>query len=166
MRYVALTSHKFSLFLVEVIQAEIEVATLLENNIPLAFTDKLNKVFPIVFPDSNIAKEYRMAKTKTTYILNKSFALYFLQETVGVMKNEYYSLSTDESFNSDLEKMNPLSVRLFDVNTKKVETRFLNLCCTLFNPQGLQKQYFLKLCPLKITSKYLGKTVLAFHWIM
>ena len=89
-----------------------------------------------------------MAKTKTTCILNKSFAPYFLQETVGVMKNEYYSLSTDESNDSDLEKMNPLSVRLFDVNTKKVKTRFLNLCCTLFNPHGLQKQYFLKLCPL------------------
>ena len=141
----------------EVIEAEIEVATLLENNILLAFTDKLNKVFPIVFPDSNLAKEYGMAKTKTTCILNKCFASYLLQEAVGVMKSEYYSLSTDESNDSDLEKMNPLSVRLFDVYTKKVETRFLNLCCILVNPQGLQKQYFLKLSPLLLPRSTLGK---------
>ena len=121
----------FSLFLVQVIQAEIKVATLLaENNFPFAFADKLNKIFSIIFPDSNIAKEHRMAKTKTTCILNKSLAPYFLQETVSIMKNEHYSLSADGSNDSDLEQMNPLTVRLFDVNTKKVETRFLNLCCT------------------------------------
>ena len=56
----------FSLLLVQVIQSEIKVSTLLaENIIPLEFTDKLNKIFPITLPDSNIAKEYRMAKTKT-----------------------------------------------------------------------------------------------------
>ena len=75
----------FSLFLVQMIQAEIKVATLLaENNIPSAFADKLNKIFP------NIAKEYRTTETKKkTCILNKSLAPYFLQETVGAMKNEY-----------------------------------------------------------------------------
>ena len=51
-------SHMFSLFLVQVIQAGIKVAIfLVENNIPLVFADKLNKIIPIFFPDSNIAKE-------------------------------------------------------------------------------------------------------------
>ena len=115
----------FSLFLVQEIQAEIKVATLLaENNFPFAFADKLNKIFSIIFPDSNIAKEHRMAKTKTTCILNKSLAPYFLQETVSIMKNEHYSLSADGSNDSDLEQMNPLNVRLFDVNTKKLRHAF------------------------------------------
>ena len=84
----------FSLFLVQVIQAEVKVATLLaENNILLVFADKLNMIFPIIFPESNIAKECGMAKTKTRCILNKSLAPYILQETVGVMKSEYYSLT-------------------------------------------------------------------------
>ena len=57
----------FSLFLVQVIQAEIKAATLLaENKIP----------FPTIFPDSNIAKEYRTAETKTACILNKSLVIY------------------------------------------------------------------------------------------
>ena len=116
----------FSLFLVQVIiQAEIKVVTLLaENNIPLAFADKLNKIFHIIFPDSNIAKEFKMAKTITKCILNKSFAAYFLQETISVMKNEYYSLSTDGLNDPNLEKMIPLTVRLFDVNTKKLGRSF------------------------------------------
>ena len=116
----------FSLFLVQVIiQAEIKVVTLLaENNIPLAFADKLNKIFHIIFPDSNIAKESRMAKAITNCILNKSFAAYFLQETISVMKNEYYSLSTDGLNDPNLEKMIPLTVRLFDVNTKKLGRSF------------------------------------------
>lgn len=67
-----------------------------------------------------------MAKTKATCILNKRLAphflfiyFFFLQETVGIMANEYYSLSMDMSNDSYLEKINPLTVRLFDANTKK-----------------------------------------------
>ena len=32
---------------------------LAENNIPLAFADKLNTLLPNIFPDSKIAKEYK-----------------------------------------------------------------------------------------------------------
>ena len=60
------------------------------------------------------------------------------------MKNEYYSLSTDESNDSDLEKMNPLTVQLFDVNTKKVETHFLNICCTTGQSSGTAETIFSK----------------------
>ena len=140
----------FSLFLVQVIiQSEIKVVTLLaENNIPLAFADKLNKIFHIIFPDSNIAKESRMAKAITKCILNKSLAAYFLQETISIMKNEYYSLSTDGLNDPNLEKMIPLTVRLFDVNTEKLGHSFSTSAAPLVNPQGLQKQYFLKLSEL------------------
>ena len=37
---------------------------LAENNIPLAFVDKLNAILLNIFPDSKIAKEYKMVKTK------------------------------------------------------------------------------------------------------
>ena len=46
-----------------------------------------------------------MVITITKCILNKRLAPYFLQETISVMKNEYYSLSTDGLKDSDLEKM-------------------------------------------------------------
>ena len=61
---------------------------LAENNIPLVFADKLNTLLPIIFPDSKIAKEYKMGKTKASCILNESLAPHFLQETVHIMKNQ------------------------------------------------------------------------------
>ena len=103
---------------------------LAENNILLAFADKLNAILPSIFPDSKIAKEYKMGKTKASCILNESLAPYFRQQTVVIMKTDFCSLSTDDSNDSGLEKMNPLTVRLFDINTNMVGTRFLDMCCT------------------------------------
>ena len=103
---------------------------LAENNIPLAFADKLNEILPCIFPDSKIAKEYKMGKTKASCILNESLALHFLQQTVGIMKTDFYSLSTDGSKDTGLDKINPLTVCLFNINTSIVYSRFLDMYCT------------------------------------
>ena len=65
---------------------------LAENNIPLAFTDKLNTLLPNIFPDSKITKECKTGKTKASCMLNESLAPHFLQETVQIMNNDFYSL--------------------------------------------------------------------------
>ena len=83
---------------------------LAENNIPLAFADKSNAILPSIFPDSEIAKEYKMGKTKASCILNESLASHFLQQMVDIMKTDFYSLSTDGSNDTGLEKMNPLTL--------------------------------------------------------
>ena len=103
---------------------------LTENNIPLAFADKLNTLLPNIFPDSKIAKEYKMGKTKASCILNESLAPHFLQETVQIMKNYFYSLSTDGPNDIGLGKITPLRVRLYDSSKSRVDTRFLDMCCT------------------------------------
>ena len=60
---------------------------LTENNIPLAFADKLNTLLPYIFPDSKIAKKYKeMGKTKASSIHNESLASHFPQETVQIIK--------------------------------------------------------------------------------
>ena len=97
---------------------------LVENNIPVAFADKLNVILPSIFPDSKIAK------TKASCIINESLAPHFLQQTIDIMKTDFYSLSTDGSNNTGLEKMNPLTVCLVDININMVDTQFLNMCCT------------------------------------
>lgn len=113
------------------IRAEVKVATLMaENNIPLAFSNHLNQLFPKIFPDSKIAKHYSSAATKTTCMINGAIAPHFLKETVNAMKKEPFSLLTDGSNDSGLQKMNPLTVRIFDVNSSKVESRFLDMCAT------------------------------------
>ncbi|CAB4004780.1 Hypothetical predicted protein [Paramuricea clavata] len=106
------SSHKF------VTTAEIKVATLLvENNIPLAFADKLSPMFKEIFPDSNIAKNYHSARMKTTCILNGAIAPHVKQTSlVEQLKSGVSSMSTDGSNDKDLDKMNPITVKLFDIN--------------------------------------------------
>ena len=82
---------------------------LAENNIPLAFTDKLNTLLPNIFPDSKTAKEYKMGKAKASCMLNERLAPHFLQETVQIMKNDFYLLSTDGSKDTGLEKNEPFN---------------------------------------------------------
>lgn len=55
------------------------------------------------------------------------------------MKNYLYALATDGSNDNGLEKMNPLTVRIFDVNAGKVKTSLLDMCMT---PSGTALDIF------------------------
>ena len=118
---------------------------LTENNIPLAFVDKLNALLPNIFPDSKIANKCEMGKTKASCILNKSLAPLFLQETVQIMKNDFYSLSADGSNDTGFEKMKPLTVPLSDSSKSNVDTRFLDMCYTSGQNSGTAATIFQKI---------------------
>ena len=68
------------------------------------------------FPDSEIAKSYHCARTKTACILNHALEPYLKNELIDAMRKEPYSLYVDASNDSRLSKMNPLTVRIFNVN--------------------------------------------------
>ena len=44
--------------------------------------------------------------------------------------SDFFSLPKHGSNDTGLEKMNTLTVRLFYINKSKVDTLFLNMCCT------------------------------------
>ena len=46
------------------------------------------------------------------------------------MKVQLFSISIDGSNETVLEKMNPMMVRIFDINAGRVVNRFLNMCTT------------------------------------
>ena len=46
----------------------------------------------------------------------------------GLWRNHPFSLSTDGSNDTGLEKMNPISIRIFDEETSTVVMRFLHMC--------------------------------------
>ena len=46
------------------------------------------------------------------------------------MQQSPYYLCIDGSNDTGLLKMNPHTVRIFDLNRKKVDTRFLDMCMT------------------------------------
>lgn len=52
------------------------------------------------------------------------------QELVQSLQNEAFSICIDGSSDCGLKKMNPISVRLYDVNSAKIVHRFLDMGCT------------------------------------
>ena len=90
-------------------------------------------MFKDTFPDSEIAKAYSSAHTKTTCILNGALVKSLRSPLIDNMKSEPFALSTDGSNDSDLMKMNPLIVRYFDMNRGKVTSQLLDMCLTSFS---------------------------------
>lgn len=60
---------------IQITGAEVKIVnTLVQNNIPLSFSDQLSPLLRKIFHDSEVAKGYvaRPARTKTTCIVNGS----------------------------------------------------------------------------------------------
>ena len=100
-------------------------AALAKHNIPLAFADELTPLFHDIFPDSEIAKHYSSRRGKTACIINGAIAPYLEEQ---IMVAHPFSVAIDGSSDSGVEKMNPLTVRIFDCNGGQVCTQFLDLC--------------------------------------
>jgi hypothetical protein len=112
-------------------RAEVKMAaTMAHHNVPIAFSDHLSPLFHQMFPDSEIAKHYSSARTKTSCILNMAMKPYFQSALVSEMKTGPFTLSIGGSNDTGLEKMNPLTVKVYDVNRQRVEHKFLDMCTT------------------------------------
>eukprot|EP00795_Rhopilema_esculentum_P011061 gene11061-19920_t len=116
----------------QVLNAEVMMTNfLVQHNISLLTADHLSSLFKEVFPDSKIAKKYAARRTKTTAILNKSLAPHCLNYIEEHCKVHPYSVGTDGSNDTGIEKMNPICVKIFDVNrSRTVTTHFLDMCVT------------------------------------
>ena len=116
----------------QVINAEVMVTNfLVQHNISLATSDYLTYLFKEVFPDSKIAKRYAASRTKTMAIINESFAPHCRNYIVEHCKVHPYSLGTDGSNDSGIDKMNPICIKIFDANRSKTITcHFFDMCLT------------------------------------
>ena len=82
-----------------------------------------------MFPDREIAKHYACGRTKTSAIINKALGPHCHEYVVNHIKKHPFSLGIDGSSDTDVEKMNPMTVRIFYINgPKTVSTRFYNMC--------------------------------------
>ena len=115
----------------QVTAAEVRNTVMLaHHNAALCLADHIGPMQCKNFPDSEIAKNYHCARTKTACILNYALAPHLIDELVTAMKLHPYSLSVDASNDTGLSKMNPLTVRIFDISQKIVAQKFLDLCLT------------------------------------
>ena len=108
--------------------AEVKVATMLVyHNISLALADELTLLFQDVFSDSKIAKNYSSRRRKTACIINGAVAPFFQQTLVKHIKKNPFSIAIDGSSDNDIEKMNPLTIRIFKIACGNVRTQFLDM---------------------------------------
>ena len=63
-------------------------------------------------------------------IINGALVPYLKASLLEKMKNVPYSLAVDDSSDNGLQKMNPLTVRIFDVKRGRVATQLLDMCLT------------------------------------
>lgn len=94
---------------------------------PLALSDQLTPLFRDIFPDSLVAQQYASRQTKTACIINGAFAPYYKGKIIEVIKEGPYALAIDGSMDTGVEKMNPLTVRIFDPDCGAVTTHFLDM---------------------------------------
>ncbi|CAM4573185.1 unnamed protein product [Leuciscus chuanchicus] len=110
-------------------RAEVKVAVaMVQHNVPFAVADHFSPLYKECFRDSPTAQSFKSASTKTTCIINEAVAPHFKKELVMKMRENPFTLVTDASNDTGLEKMNPLTVRIFDSN--KVVHRFFDMCTT------------------------------------
>lgn len=78
-----------------------------------------------MFPDSEIAKKFSCARTKTTAIVKKALAPHFTNKVIDNLSNPF-SLLMDES-NDKTDKSCIILVRVLDEKLGVVRTRFLDM---------------------------------------
>ncbi|KAK1888518.1 Zinc finger BED domain containing protein 5 [Dissostichus eleginoides] len=112
-------------------RAEVKVAvSMVEHNVPFAVADHFSPLLKECFKDSPTAQNYKCARTKTSCIINEAVAPHFRKELVMKMRTNPFTLITDGSNDTGREKMNPLTVRVYDSYSSKVVHRFLDMCPT------------------------------------
>ena len=69
-----------------------------------------------------------MPKTKTTCILSKAIKRELQKNLINLRKKDCYRISTDGGNDQELKKINPVIVRLFNINQHMVVNQFLEMC--------------------------------------
>ena len=104
---------------------------LIQHNLPISTSDHMGPLFRAMIADSEIAKHYGCGRTKTSAIINKTLGPHCHEYEVNHIRTHLLSLGIDGSRDTDVEKMNSMTVRIFDINGPKiVSSHFYNMCVT------------------------------------
>ena len=88
----------------------------------------LNELFMVLFPDSDIAQNFKMSKTKVSYMTVYGIAEYFHRRLFSQLKKSpFFTPLFDESLNGILNKdQMDIHIRFYDVDSGTISTRYLD----------------------------------------
>ena len=88
----------------------------------------LNELFMVMFPDSDIAQNFKMSKTKVSYMIVYGIAEYFHRSLLSLLKKSpFFTPLFDKSLNDILKKdQMDIHIRFYDVNSGTISTRYLD----------------------------------------
>ena len=113
----------------EIITTEIYWALkVVQSNLSLNSCNDLNSLFWKMFPNSDIARSYFMAKTKLSYVNNFGILTHFrtlLLEKLA--KSKFYTVCFDESLNEIVQKCQmDFSLRSWDKTAKEAVVEYFD----------------------------------------
>ena len=85
-------------------------------------------MFQVMFPDSKIAFQFTLGKTKARFTMLNGIAPEFKKQLIyDINASPFYTVSFDEGFNSQVQ-MSQMDVALLDWNSRKniAEIRYLD----------------------------------------
>ena len=87
-----------------------------------------NELFMVMFPDSDIAQNFKMSKTKVCYIIVYGIAEYFHRSLLSLLKkSSIFTPLFDESLNDILNKDQiDIHIRFYDVDSGTISRRYLD----------------------------------------
>ena len=136
----------------KITSAEIKLTVFVAENkhsLTIAISDEFGKLFRSIFLDSKIAKKYQCGRTKSSAILNEVLAMDLVSKLVERMKAPPFSVATDGSNDTGVEKMSSVTIKVFVVNQHKIRHRFLDMGTT---QGGTANEIFQKMNSVSTTS--------------
>ena len=88
----------------------------------------LNKLFQTMFKDSPTARDFKLSKTKCSYVIKFGLAPYFQKVLVNeIQKSLYHSVSFDEALNRSLQKQQmDIHMHYWCLLTNQVKVQYLD----------------------------------------
>lgn len=86
---------------------------IIQHNLPLATAGYLAPLFKNIFPDSDIGKWYASGRSKSNAIVDKAMSPHCHEYLVQYCKEQRVSLGINGSSNTDVNKINPVTLRIF-----------------------------------------------------
>jgi hypothetical protein len=102
------------------------VMLLIQHNTFFNISDHLCPLIRNEFKGSQVAQSFSCSRTKTAAIVN-CLGDHFFEELKSDMQEMPYSLMLDGSNDNGIQKMFPITVRIFDVNFSRIMTKFLDM---------------------------------------